>query len=152
MSRGAEFYFGTLITAALTSAFLAVIYVIGGFIERATGGWGVNGYFFALDWLWAAGPLVAGLFYFALGMLFFTVGFVSATIYKRFGGLWLTIVLLGLGLVLVAAMWVVGRANAWAELFGWFASIGVGGLAGLVAVAVLACAVVAFPILRRATP
>ncbi|HIE60593.1 MAG TPA: hypothetical protein EYQ02_02600, partial [Microbacterium sp.] len=40
-----EFFLGSLLTAGLTSAILTVIFVIGGFIEKATNGWGVNGYF-----------------------------------------------------------------------------------------------------------
>ena len=36
-----------------------VVFVIGGFIEQATNGYGMNGYFFYLDWLWAPGRLGA---------------------------------------------------------------------------------------------
>lgn len=34
-----EFFVGTMLTAALTSAILAAIFVVGGLIELATGGW-----------------------------------------------------------------------------------------------------------------
>ncbi len=54
-----EFYLGTLLTAALTSAILAVIAVVGGLIEQATDGWGINGWFFALPWVWAYGAASA---------------------------------------------------------------------------------------------
>jgi hypothetical protein len=147
-----EFYLGTLLTAVLTGGILALIFVAGGLIERATGGWGVNGYFFYLDWIWVAGPAMAGLFYFALAMLFFVIGFWAATIYKRFGALWLTVVLVGIGLVLVGLMWLTGRMNAWARVFEWFAVQGASGLTlwGLLLIAVLAAS--SFLTLRRAVP
>ena len=147
-----EFYLGSLLTAAITSAVLAVIFVIGGFIETATGGWGMNGYFFALTWVWDAGPLVAGLFYFVLAMLFFVIGFALATIFKRFGALGLTVVLVGVGVLFVGALWLVGQANAWVDLFLWFADLGSGGLTLLLAGLTVVLAIVAFPVLRRAVP
>lgn len=147
-----EFYLGTLLTAALTAALLAVVYVIGGFIETATNGWGVNGWFFALDWVWAAGPLISGVFYFAFAMLFFVVGFWGATIYKRFGGIVLSVILIALGLLLVGCMWLVGRANAWMQVFTWFADLGTGGLTLLMGGLVVVLAAVAFPALRRTVP
>jgi hypothetical protein len=147
-----EFYTGTLLTAAASSLVLAVVYVLGGFIEDATGGWGMNGYFFTLPWVWEAGPAVALLFWFTAAMLVFVSGFWAATIYKRAGSLVLTLVLVGLGALLVLWMFLVGRANAWAQVFDWFAAQGALGLSlwGLVLVAVLAA--VAFLTLRRAVP
>jgi hypothetical protein len=147
-----EFYLGSLLTAAITSAVLAVLFVIGGLIEMATNGWGMNGYFFALTWVWDAGPLLAGLFYFVLAMLFFVIGFGTATIFKRFGALGVTIVLAAIGLLLVGALWLVGQANAWVDLFLWFADLGSGGLTLLLAGLTVVIAVVAFPLLRRAVP
>jgi hypothetical protein len=147
-----EFYVGTLITAALTSAILGVIAVVGGLIEIATDGWGLNGWFFGLPWMWADGPLGAFLFNFVLAMLFFVIGFWAATIYKRFGGLWLTVVLVGIGALFVLGLWAVGRADAWGVLFDWMSAQGVVGMSlwGLVLGAVLAAS--AFATLRRAVP
>jgi hypothetical protein len=147
-----EFYLGTLLAAGLTSAMLALIFVAGGLIEDATGGWGMNGYFFALDWVWAAGPLMAGVFFFALAMLFFVIGFGSATVYKRFGALWLTLVYVAIAVLLVGALWLVGRANAWVEVFTWFAGVGADGLALLMLAAAAIVAAISFPVLRRTTP
>ena len=147
-----EFFLGTLLTAALTSSILAGIAVVGGLIERATDGWGVNGWFFGLPWIWEAGPLGALLVNFVAAMLFFVVGFWAATIYKRFGGVALTIVLVGIGVLLVAGMWLVGQLDAWADVLGWFSTVGVVGLSlwGAVLAAVLAA--IAFLTLRRAVP
>lgn len=147
-----EFFLGTLLAALVTAVMLAIIFVIGGFVEQATHGWGMNGYFFYFDWIWAAGPLAAFFIYFAVAMLFFVVGFWAATIYKRFGALWLTIVLVGIGFLLVGLMWVTGFADAWVQVFTWFAETGALGLAlwGVLLGAVLAA--ISFVILRRATP
>lgn len=147
-----EFYTGTLLTAAGSSLVLATVYVLGGFIEDATGGWGIEGYFFSLPWVWAEGPAVTLLFWFTAAMLVFVSGFWAATIYKRAGSFVLTLVLVGLGALLVLWMFLVGRANAWAQVFDWFGAQGPLGLSlwGLVLAAVLAG--VAFLTLRRAVP
>ncbi|WP_439591227.1 hypothetical protein [Microbacterium sp.] len=147
-----EFFLGTLLTATVTAAMLAVIFLIGGLIEQATQGWGMNGYFFYLEWIWAAGPLAALFIYFAIAMLFFVTGFWAATIYKRWGALWLTVVLVGIAFALVVLMWLTGFANAWVQLFTWIAVSGALGLAlwGVLLAAVLAA--ISFVILRRAIP
>ncbi|WP_194410139.1 hypothetical protein [Microbacterium cremeum] len=147
-----EFYIGTLLTSVLTGAILALIFVLGGLIEEATGGWGMNGYFFYLPWIWETGPLGAGVFYFTVAMLFFIAGFWAATIYKRFGSVALTTVLVGIAALLVLGLFLVGQMQAWAQLFAWFGDQGALGLAlwGLLLGAVLAA--ISYLTLRRAVP
>lgn len=147
-----EFYLGTLLTAVLTGAILAIVFVIGGLIEQATGGWGMNGYFFYLPWIWEAGPLGAGLFFFTVTMLFFVVGFWAATIYKRFGSVVLTITLVALAAVLVLGLFFIGQLNAWQQVFEAIGTLGALGLAlwGLLLGAVLAA--ISSLTLRRAVP
>jgi hypothetical protein len=147
-----EFYLGTLLTAAITSTILAAIFVVGGYIESATNGWGMNGWFFRVDWVWESGPLGAALFHFVNAMLFFVTGFWAATIYKRFGGVWLTVVLVGLGALFVLALFVIGRLEAWTQVFTWFATQGAVGLALWGVVVIAALAAIAFATLRRAVP
>jgi hypothetical protein len=147
-----EFYLGTLLTAVLTAAILASIFVVGGFIEIATDGYGMTGYFFYVDWLWDAGWWAAWLGYFTIAMLMFVAGFWSATIYKRWGSVILTVVLVGIGVILVGIMWLIGRTNAWGQVFAWFGQQGPLGLTawGLLLGAVLAA--ISFLTLRRAIP
>ncbi|WP_051192067.1 hypothetical protein [Microbacterium luticocti] len=146
-----EFFFGTFLTAALCAASLAVLCTLGGLVEAATHGWGLNGWLFHIDWMWSAGPAGAALIVFAVALLMFTIGFWSATVYKRFGGLGLAIVLVGIGLVLIGALWIIGRLNAWAAVFAWLA----GGLLPL-SLCLLGLVVVlgatTFAMLRRLTP
>lgn len=147
-----EFYLGTLLSAALTSGILAVLFVIGGAVEVATGGWGIGGYFFALDWLWNAGPLMAGVFFFVLAMFAFVIGFWAATIYKRFGTKWLTIVMLGIAALLLAVVWLVSITQSWGPLFEFIVNSGVGGLTAGLALLTVVMALISYPTLRRATP
>ncbi|HOA86317.1 MAG: hypothetical protein GX871_08550 [Microbacteriaceae bacterium] len=147
-----EFYVGTVLTAALTSAILAIVFVLGGLLEQATGGWGMNGYFFHLDWVWQAGPAGAALFFFILAMLFFVTGFGCALVYRRFGTLGLSILLVGIGAVLVALLWLIGQANAWAAVFTWFAQQGAVSLSLWMLALAAVIGVLAFAGLRRATP
>jgi hypothetical protein len=147
-----EFFAGTLLTAALTAAILSSVFVVGGFIEQATNGYGLDGYFFYMDWLWVPGWWAAWIGYFAIAMFMFVVGFWAATIYKRWGAIAVTVVLVGVGALLIAAIWLTGRLNAWAAVLDWFASQGSLGLTvwGIVVVAILAA--MSFLTLRRATP
>lgn len=147
-----EFFAGTLLTAALTAAILSSVFVIGGFIEQATNGYGMDGYFFYISWLWQPGWGAAWIGFFAIAMFMFVVGFWAATIYKRWGALAVTLVLVGLGALLVGGVWLTGRLNAWAAVFEWFGSQGSLGLTlwGVLLIAVLAAT--SFLTLRRATP
>jgi hypothetical protein len=147
-----EFFLGTYLTAAITAAILSIVFVIGGLIEQATNGWGMNGYVFYLDGVWQGGPLSAFAFYFLLALGFFSVGFWSATLYKRFGGVWLTLVLTAVGALLVGVMWVIGRTDSWGAVFEWFAAQGSIGLALWSIVLIALLAVTSFIPLRRAVP
>lgn len=147
-----EFYLGTLLTAGIAAAVLAFLFVIGGLIEQATGGWGMNGWFFFLPWIWEAGPLGAAFFYFVTAVLLFVVGFWSATLYKRFGATLLTTVLVGIGLILVGLMWLVGRFDAWDRVWESLATAGAVGFAAWAAVLAVVLAGIAFLTLRRTTP
>jgi hypothetical protein len=118
-----EFYLGTLLTAAVTAVGLALVFVLGGFIEELTNGWGMNAYMFHLDWVWSQGPFGAGFFFFILSMLFFTIGFCVATLWRRWGSVALTVTLVGLGLLVVAAVWLIGLWRAWPVVLGFFGGL-----------------------------
>lgn len=147
-----EFFLGTLLTAALTAGILSSILIVGGLFEQATNGYGIGGYFFYIQWMWAPGWWAAWLAYFAIAMFMFVIGFWAATIYKRWGSIAVTLALIGLGVLLVAALWLIGRLDAWSRVAEWFASQGTVGLTlwGILVVAVLAGS--SFLTLRRAIP
>ena len=147
-----EFFLGTMLAAAMCAVLLAAVFAIGALVEEATGGWGINGYFFALDWVVSAGPFVAALFYFVMAMLIFMFGFWSATVYKRFGALVLTSIWVGVAVLLVLAIWAITFFAMWGDV--WTALVNAGPLGfalwGLVLTVLLAG--ISYLTLRRAVP
>lgn len=147
-----DFFIGTLLTAVLTAGLLAAVFVIGGLIEQATNGYGMNGWFFYLPWVWEAGPLAAGVAYFALAMLAFVIGFWAATVFKRFGSLVTVITLVGVGLVAVAVAWLVTATRSWPAVVDAVVTLGAFGLAVCGILITLVLATSSFATLRRAVP
>ncbi|MDQ1076902.1 MULTISPECIES: hypothetical protein [Microbacterium] len=147
-----EFFTGTLLTAGITAVVLSIVFVAGGLVEQATNGYGMNGYFFYMPWLWEAGPFAAGVTFFAVAMFFFVIGFWGATIFKRFGALVTTVTLVGAGLLLVVLIALVTLTRSWPAVLEGGAALGAFGMAlwGLVLIAALASS--SFLTLRRATP
>lgn len=147
-----DFFIGTLLTAVLTAGLLAAVFVIGGLIEQATNGYGMNGWFFYLPWVWEAGPLAAGVAYFALAMLAFVIGFWAATVFKRFGSLVTVITLVGVGLVAVAVAWLATATRSWPAVVDTVVTLGAFGLAVCGILITLVLATSSFATLRRAVP
>lgn len=147
-----EFWSGTLLTAVGTAMLLSAVFVVGGLIEQATGGYGMNGWFFFMPWVWDAGALAAGVVYFAIAMFFFVIGFWAATVYKRFGATVTTLTLVGVGAGLVVIVWLVTATGSWPTVVEAVTRAGALGLAlvGLVLTAALAAS--AFRTLRHAMP
>lgn len=147
-----EFFFGTLLTAVIGSALMGVIFLIGGGIEVATNGYGVNGWIFYLPWLWEAGPLGAFVVYFTLALLLFVIGFTGATIYKSWGQLVLIIVGIALLLGFVGLVFLANQLALWGNVGATIMNLGALGLAlwGLVVTAALTG--VSFLAFRRAIP
>lgn len=147
-----DFFLGTMLTAVAASALLAVIFIVGGAIELATNGWGINGYFFHLPWIWEAGPLGAGFTYFAVALLFFVIGFTATTVFKTWGLMVLTIVWVSLAVLLVGVLFVITRLELWGQLWAGIVGLGAVGLAAWILVATVAMIVISFFVIRRAKP
>ncbi|MCC2032857.1 hypothetical protein [Microbacterium allomyrinae] len=147
-----EFFFGTMLAAAMCAVLLAAVFAIGGLVEEATNGWGINGYFFALDWVVSAGALGAAFFYFVMAMLIFMVGFWSATVYKRFGATLLTVTWVGIGVILLAAIWGITSLDAWVGVITALVEQGPVGFAAWGLLVTVALGGVSYLTLRRAIP
>ncbi|SDR86146.1 hypothetical protein SAMN04489751_0657 [Brevibacterium sandarakinum] len=115
-----EFYLGSLAAAAISALGISTVFVLLGLLERATDGYGINGYFAYLPWIWAEGPFAAGLTYFVLTMLTFILGFWFAIVNKRFGPLILTTVLISIALLLLGGAALVSLNSAWSDVWMWF--------------------------------
>lgn len=114
-----EFYLGSLTAAGISAAAISTVFVLLGLIEQATDGYGVNGYFAYLPWVWEGGPFAAGLTYFALTMLVFILGFWFAIVHKRFGALILTTALLIIALVLLGGAALISINSTWGKVWIW---------------------------------
>lgn len=147
-----EFWSGTLLTAVGTAVLLSAVFVVGGLIEQATGGYGMNGYFFFMSGVWDAGALAAGIVYFTIAMFFFVIGFWAATIYKRFGATVTTVTLVGVGLGLVVLVWIVTATGSWPTVAEAVTRAGAPGLAAVGLVLTAGLAASAFRTLRYAMP
>lgn len=146
-----EFYLGTLAAAALSAAAMATAFTIGSELERATNGFGTNGYTFQLPFLaehWSLGWLA----YFVIAMFFFVIGFWGATIYVRFRGVVLAVVILGIAVLAVLGVWLITRLDAWRSVGAWFVEQGTLGTTAWAALLVVILAGSSFLTLRRATP
>ena len=115
-----EFYLGSLIAAGISAVTISAVFVLLGLLEQVTDGYGINGYFAYLPWVWEDGPFAAGLTYFALTMLTFILGFWFAIVLKRFGALILTTSLIAIALVLLGGAALVSLNSAWPEVWMWF--------------------------------
>jgi hypothetical protein len=111
-----EFFTGTLLAAVFSVGGLALVFVLLGWVEQLTDGYGMQAYFGYLGWLWEAGPLAAWLTYFTIGMFFFIVGFWGGTIFKRYGSVALTCTLIGIAVVLLGIVALVTLTESWPDV------------------------------------
>lgn len=144
-----DFFLGTMLTALLSSSAMGILFTIGGLIEDATDGWGMKGLFFRVPWVWEHGPLASGVTYLTLTFLMFCIGFFCSIVYKRWGVTALTVGLLGLGLVLVGATFLITKLEAWDAVGSVFTALGAMSTAVLGLVGALILAAASYLALRR---
>ncbi|MBN8883309.1 hypothetical protein EDD28_1940 [Salana multivorans] len=147
-----EFYTGSLLAALGGSALLAVVFVVIGLVEDATDGFGLGGVFARLPGLWDEGIPLAFAFYLVMAMLAFVTGFLAATVFKRFGTLWLVVGLLAVAAVLVLAVWLITSTGSWGSVGRWIVGQGWAGMVGWGALLVVVLAGLAYLPLRRTVP
>ena len=144
-----DFYAGTLLTAALASVVVSVVFVLGGFIERMSDGWGMNGFLFYLPALWADGPAGAGFFFWSLALVMFVAGFGWGLVHKRWGSMVLTGAICGVAIALLGLVWIITRQQAWGTLVTWFSGLGPVGVSGWLLIIAAALALLSYGTLRR---
>lgn len=147
-----EFFLGTMLTAFGASVVLATIFTVGAFVEEGTNGFGLQGYFFRLAWIWESGWFVAWLFWVIVAMLFFVLGFWLTTIFKRFGPVGLTLAIVGITAVLLGAVALITLLQAWVPFWEFLVRAGPLGMAGFCAVILAVLGASSYLTLRRAIP
>lgn len=146
------FFLGTLGLFSIIAVITTAIYYALGLIEIATNGWGVNGRFFALEWIAEGSGLPMMAFYFTVMMVLFLIGFWAATIYKRWQTTGLLITGIGIGLLLVGVLYYLTRQNLWGQVGQFLGSQSQLSVAGWLAVVGLALVGGSYLTLRRAVP
>ncbi len=147
-----EFFLGTFATAIASSLTLAVTFLIGGGIERATDGWGFNAYFFYLPWIWDQGPIGALVLYFMIAMFAFSIGFWASTLYKRFGLAWLIATGVGIAAILIGTALVISFVDQWPAVGRWLGGLRPFEVAGLALAVDAVLAGLSYLTIRRAIP
>ncbi|MCC9173174.1 hypothetical protein [Arthrobacter sp. zg-Y179] len=146
------FYLGTIGLFSLVALALAVLYWVLGLVEQATDGWGMKGAIFAIPWIAEGAWYAQILFYFAVTVLLFLLGFWSSTIYKRWRTVGLTAALVGAAAVLLGVIALITWREAWPSVGAWIVELTPLSLAGWVLAAGALLALTSYATLRRAVP
>ena len=148
-----DFYLGS----AVTFVGLAVIYATGmtllGAVERATGGWGLNGQMFTAIYFAGNEPWYVQFWLFLCGLLFaLFLGSVFAAVWVRWKGLGMTTLFVILGFVVVGILALLTLGELWDELWTALLQLGWVGASSASLVITALLALIGFALLRRATP
>lgn len=147
-----DFYLGSGVAFVGLSLFYALLMTLLSTVERATQGWGLDGYLFSLRHFGVIEPLPTFYVYFMALLFFFFVGMAVATVYVRWrtwgiAGFFTTLGFLVIGLIALATF-----TDRWEQVGAWFVHNGAIGIATWSLVPTVLAAVTGFAILRRATP
>jgi hypothetical protein len=127
------YYAGTVLLAVSLAVIYGLLLALLAVLEQASGGWGIGLEFFRVDYILAGPWYVVWLTSSVLLALMFAYGMCCALVYRRWNlfGLigFLAAQVLGGAVFLIAA----GRADAWTAIGGFFTSLTVTGLTGLLA-------------------
>lgn len=147
-----DYYLGTAaLFTGLSAMYAAGITMLAG-VESLTDGWGVDGAFFAPAFLVQL-PLAHVFYvYFTLLLFMFFLGATVGSVFVRWGGNGVLVFCVALAAVLVAAVWLVTRADAWESVASFFTSNSVPAIFSWLLPLSAAALFVGFVLMRRATP
>lgn len=147
-----DFYLGTSLAFVVLSVAFAIVLTLLAFVEEATGGWGVGGSMFTLNYF-GGDVWYSRLWMFLLAFLFFFfIGAATAAIYVRWHTRGMYAFFAALGLLLVGSAAVATLTRTWPAVGDWFLAVGVDGLVLWSLVPTVLSAALGYLILRRATP
>ena len=150
--RRADYFFGTAITAFISSLLTSVMLFLLAYLEaEVTNGWWVHLHFFNLPYMNDGSPFQRIVIYLMVMLHFFFIGFVVSCIYRRFG-----IIGMIVGSILILAAGTIGsfvlnRYELWDNIFAVIRTL-TAFKASLWLIPITACyAVVSYLLLRRST-
>jgi hypothetical protein len=146
------FFIGTTSVFALETLALAVLFFLLGLVEKATDGWFVHGYVFALPWVVGHSWYGTILLVWTVAFLLFMVGFWTATIYKRWGTFGTMMAGTACALVLAIIAGVITLSHSWTGFGHWAVAQTPVTVAGGVAVVIAVLLAGSYITLRRALP
>ena len=145
------FYLGTLMLFSVCALVLSVFYYLMGLVETATGGWGLDGRFFALQWIADNNGFIQIMFYFVLMVLLFMVGFFIATIYMRWRHAGMVVFFTLLGLLILGIIALFTFTSFWDQFWSWALTWTAGSVSLWGALAAVLMAAGSYLTLRKAT-
>ena len=147
-----DFILGSAVVWVGLSLVYAVGFTVLGMIERATNGWGLGGVMFNAiyygDGPWPERFLISLAFF----LFFFFVGSALAAAYVRWKAMGLIVFFALLALLLIGGAAVVTFTDSWSSVWSTLGALGVGGIAAWSLVVTVLAGLVAWILLRRATP
>jgi hypothetical protein len=148
--RRTDYVLGTTVMAVAVSAVTAVLWLLCSLLEIVTGGWGVELHYFHLPYFNDGSLIEQFWVYFVLLANMYFLGFVTGSIYQRFGRTSTLIFLLIVTLLMSIFSFVWAYLRWWGALFAWFSQFTAFELAlGLLPLTVL-CLLASYLLLRRA--
>lgn len=148
-----DFYLGSAATFVLLSAMHAVGLTILSVIEVATGGWGLGGSMFSTFYLGGDSPWYVKLAICFFGMLFFFfAGSLFGSVFVRWRATGIIATWAIIAAALIGIAFVIAAANGWDAVAQFFVDSQALGVAAWLLVPTAISAIVAFLVLRGATP
>jgi len=146
-----SFYAGTTMAALAVAAVYGLALSVLQLIERASGGWGINLYFFRVPY-WLAGPwYLSWLTSFTGLALMFAWGMWFGLVYRRWNLPGLLTFIAAQAIVVAAVVVIAARANAWLSIGRFFTTLSAAGLTGVLAVLTVVLAAGGYATIRRVT-
>lgn len=146
-----DYYLGTSVFYVLISIGYALLLTLGAVIERATNGWGLEGWFFA-PFLFDVDNFAQLALVHALGMVFFTFfGTIAAAVWVRWRSTGLVTMIFTIIVGVVAAMWGVTVTDQWGAVGRALSASSALSMALWSIVPSIVFAVAGYLLLRRAT-
>lgn len=150
-TRRKDYFLGTAATIAIISFLSAIVLLLIGYVERETGQWGMELYFFNVKYL-SDGPLLERFWIlFTLMINLFFCGFAISSIHRKFGRNGLYFFFIALSVVMTVASYLITLNEKWKPIFGWMADISVMELANGLFLGTLIYVLFSYLLLRRAT-